>query len=76
MKTCKTCKYWSEKTVADHDKVSYNSYGVRHYCWLLSDDDDSISLSHQNDAEAVAHGIGGAAIATGPDFGCIHHTDK
>lgn len=79
MNTCKTCRHWSEKTVADNDEVTYDSYSSRHYCWLLSDRDkenEGIKIDSSNDAEAAAHGIGGAAICTGEDFGCIHHSEK
>lgn len=73
MKACKTCKYWSEKTVGQDDDIENDSYGERHYCNLLSDKSyEGYEISHKNDAEAAAHGIGGAKIATGPEFGCIH----
>lgn len=77
MKTCKECVHWSEKSVSDNDEVSYDSYSGRHYCWLLSSKEDKgFGVDCKNDAEAVAHGVGGAAICTGEYFGCVHHRQK
>lgn len=71
---CKDCQHWGKETVAQTDNVSFNTYGIRHYCHLLSSNDDTVS--DDNDAESVAHGVGGAAIATGPNFGCIHFLEN
>ena len=61
MDTCKTCKYWGES----------------HRCMaphvVTSDEDEP-------DADGVVacsnYGYGGGYLATGPDFGCIHHEGK
>lgn len=73
MKTCKTCKHWDTVSVGDRDRVSYGSYSPKRYCRLLSDfSDDTDIINEANGVEAAAQGVGGAAITTGPDFGCIH----
>lgn len=76
-KTCDTCLHWSTKTVLEQDGGTCDSYKQRHYCDLLSDKLHlGANIDHANDAEAAAHGVGGAAIATGPKFGCLHHIPK
>ena len=64
--------------MGEQDQVRCDTYGVRHYCGLLSSDklDEGSGVTEVNDAESVAHGVGGAAIATGPDFGCVHFKAK
>lgn len=77
MNLCKTCKHWDEKTVEERDEVEDVTYGGRHYCFLLSDkDNEGFECNSDNDIEAAAHGIGGASITSGPNFGCIHHESK
>lgn len=77
MNTCRSCKHWSQQTIEEEDEVLSQSYGDRHYCWLLSHKtNEGREISEENDAEAAAHGIGGANITTGPNFGCIHHEEK
>lgn len=74
--TCETCKHWDDKTVGKRDRVTYDEYAPRRYCWLLSGEESKDSVTEQNDAMAAALGVGGANIATGPKFGCIHHEPK
>lgn len=77
MNTCKDCDHWGKTTVGKHDDVEFDSYEERHYCWLLSKKERKGKvISALNDAESVSHGIGGANIATGSDFGCIHWEKK
>lgn len=73
MNTCKTCAYWDPKTVAQRDHVRHDGYAPKRYCYLLGDGN---SLRPEQDVEAAAQGVGGAAITTGPDFGCIHWKEK
>ncbi len=72
MNTCDTCEHWDDKTVGERDEVRHDGYAPKRYCMMIG----SGNLPDENSVEAAAQGIGGAALTTGPKFGCIHHTPK
>ena len=67
MKTCKTCKFWS-----DADEVSYKSIFRRCDHHKLKEDWGG---KHSSDSMLYPYNEGGAFFA-GPDFGCIHHEEE
>ena len=60
MNTCKTCKFWGKR---GHWERPY-----AHLCKHPKMAGDKASMDGVNDFELCGEGI-----ATGPDFGCIHH---
>lgn len=63
MNTCRTCRFWIEHSEAP-------THHFHHICLnpkIVNGDTEADGL------DACANHIYG--ISTGPDFGCVHHTD-
>lgn len=74
MQRCKTCKHWDPLAVGERDQVYRDAYAPNHYCRLLSNgSNEGDTLGDDNDLLPAAKGIGGVAVTTGPEFGCVHY---
>lgn len=70
MNTCDTCKYWGNN---GPDSGSHDGDPIRKVCYHIR----SAAVPDESRAEDVNYEpcSGGADIATGPKFGCIHYSN-